>query len=308
MKNILFICLLLGAPLLGQAELVVGVTVEERSMQMSSDLKDMLYNRVQRGLANAGIGANQMATLSVLASVDEGEMSVTATQPIRYLRKYFVELQLANKGSGEVFATYTEEITVAKRSEREAKRGAVLGIELRGSKFAAFVDRSKQEIKAYYRTNCSAVLAQAERAFANDQFLFSIQMLLAIPTSIADCSIQVTERIQEAYQAYETLSCDRRLAYAEALIANSNFDEAVLQLLTIPDPGRCRERYTAISLQLRSEKRDIRREYLDRLVIMEHLEITRDERQRRFLENMALIHTSSCCRGVDRQGRVIIVE
>jgi hypothetical protein len=309
MKNILFLFLLLVTAMsFAQSEFMIGVTVENRSRELPVDIRDMLYNRVQRGLAHHGIGANQAAMLSVLTTVDEGKLSMTNTAPVRYVRSYYFELQLTNKQSGEVFATYSEDVKVAKRSEQEAVRSAVTSLTLRDRRFQEFVGKAKDEISSYYKSNCMAVIADAERQLAVGNHLNALQTLFSIPTAATDCSESVLEGITKAYADYESIACARQTAYAEALVANEDFDSAVLQLLTIPDPGLCEDRFTAIVLRLQSVRQQLRNDAFDRLVLLGELAVDREERQRRFLENMAFIYSTPCCREVDERGRVIIID
>jgi hypothetical protein len=309
MKNFLFLFLLLvTATNLAQSEFAIGVTVEDRSRELPEDLRDMLYNRVQRGLARHGVGANQAAMLSVLTTVDEGELSMTNTAPARYIRSYYFELQLSNKQSGEVFATYSEDVKVAKRSEQEAVRSAVASLALRGERFQEFVGKAKDKISSYYKSNCTAVLADAEQQLAVGNHLDALQTLFSIPTAATDCSQKVIVVITKTYADYEAIACARQTAYAEALAANEDFDTAVLQLLTIPDPSLCEDRFTAIVLRLQSIRQQLRNDAFDRLVLLSELEANREERQRRFLENMAFIYSTPSCREVDDRGRVTIID
>lgn len=277
-------------------------------MPLPPDIEDMLYNRVQRGLARHGIGANGSAVLTVLTTVDEGELAVTATAPVRYVRSYFVELQLANKESGEVFATYSEEVKVAKRSEAEAIRAAIAGLELRGAGFQEFVGKAKTEIKSYYTTNCDALIAKANQRFTLADHLGGFSLLTAIPSEADGCREQAAKILTEAYAEYEVLACDRQIAYAEALVSNENFEAAVLQLLTIPNPGLCQDRFTALTMRLQSQRRQLRADALDRLDRLHEIMVDREERRRRFLENLAFIYARPDRLRIDGNGQVIIVK
>lgn len=309
MKYILLLPFFLVAAIsFAQPALVVGVTIEERSKPLPSDIEDMLYNRVQRGLAKHGVGANGSALLTVLTTVDEGELSVTATAPVRYVRSYFVELQLANKESGEVFATYSEEVKVAKRSEAEAIRAAIASLKLRGTDFQEFVGKAKTEIQSYYTTNCDALIAKANQRFTTGDHLSGFSLLTAIPSETSSCREQATTILAEAYAEYEVLACDRQIAHAEAFASNEDFSAAVLQLLTIPNPGLCQDRFTALTMRIQSQRQKLRADALDRLDRLREIRVDREERRRRFLENLAFIYARPDRPRIDGTGQVIIVN
>lgn len=308
MKTILLFLLLFGCSIaFAQQSLTVGVQVDERSTPLTNELRDLLYNRVQRGLARHGVGADGGATLSVLATMDAGVLSMTNTAPPRYVRTYFVELQLTNTSGGEVFAAYSEEITVAKRAEEAAKRAAITSLALRGERFQEFMTRAKQEIGDYYRENCAVVLGRARQQLAGGDFINGMQTLSSIPPA-ADCSAEATEILANTFPEYERIACDRQVAYAEALVAAEQFEQAQYQLLTIPDPSRCQERFSAVVEQIQRTRQNLREDAMTRLLLVSKIEADQTERRRRFLENMAFVQSQPCCRGINEQGRIIIID
>lgn len=308
MRIILFFLLVCSAGIaFAQQALTVGVQVDDRSTPLTDELSDLLYNRVQRGLARHGVGADGGATLSIMATMDAGELSMTNTAPPRYVRTYYVELQLTNIAGGEVFAAYSEEITVAKRAEEAAIRSAITSLALRGERFQEFMSRAKEEISDYYRENCAVVLRRAKQQLAGGDFINGMQTLSSVPAA-ADCAEEATEMLAVTFPEYESIACSRQVAYAEALVAAEQFEEAQYQLLTIPDPSRCQERFTAVVAQIQRTRQQLREDAMTRLLLVSQIEADQTERRRRFLENMAFVRSRSCCSRINERGRIVIID
>lgn len=271
-------------------EIVVGLKVDAFDITDNNDqeLILMLSNRVKNGMAQKGIGANNNAPVRIVARLDRGETFVTATAPSRYVQNYFFELSIENTTGGEIFGSYTEEVKVAKRSQHEAKRAAVLALDLRSNRFQSFLEQSKHKIQSYYTSNCQAIIADGQREYDQRNYLKAINIWQSIP-NVSNCATAANEKISLAFKALESFSCNTHIARARAFLANQAYENAMLALISIPNPTSCVEEFELISAELSIRKQLFEQQLWDRFMAVRSLEMNEQRQRQEFLLTLAYL-------------------
>jgi len=297
-------CLAQQAP----PEIVVGIEIDASNFPSDvAQLRNTYYNRVMNGLAKNGIGSNGLSSISVIAQVNEGEAIYTATAPVRIVQPFFFELRMLNTLSGEVFATYSEEVKVIRKTPTEAYKAAIMELNFSGREFQEFMGTGKQKIRSYYLSNCSALLNQAGRLIAQRAYLQAIGQLQSIPVEASPCSEVVTQLIDQAYTAYLEMACANHLQKAKALIANRQFDEGARSLMAIPPGAACQEEVSEAVRELKDHRMEIDEMNWNRLLKLHEIELERTDRRLRFLEFLAYLNSMSHQYRITGQNTIISV-
>jgi hypothetical protein len=197
-KHLITLSIVLGGLLSLQAQNQEGKMNDEerialRPMLMySPDLSDqdrqILRNKVAQIASNNGLaaaGSEQSFVLTAKALIVEQE-TIETTPPVTVIR-VSVSFYIVDQSNKVIFSSHNISNRGVGNSLEEAIRSSLNQIDPYDARFHVFVKKGKEEILAYYNTQCDLYLEKASTFLEGDTPQKGMKMLMNVPAVSREC-------------------------------------------------------------------------------------------------------------------------
>ncbi|MDR1594799.1 MAG: hypothetical protein LBS43_10030 [Prevotellaceae bacterium] len=166
----------------------VTLKVQVSDKKMSDEARQLLENKMQQMVTHFGIGSAYGDSRFVMeAKVDVLNKDVTATAPQRISQKLEVTFYTGDVVLQKVFSNVSVTCVGVGTNETKSFIAALKQINPQGESFRAFLEEGKNEIIAFYNTECAKIQAEAASLAEQGKYDEAIYNLALVPDVCADC-------------------------------------------------------------------------------------------------------------------------
>ncbi len=170
------------------SRIAISPVVTEQSVEIPQSTAEMLIGKMRQIISLNGLSALDDAPLFIMSPeivVISNELSPT-TPPMYTI---FMELtfNLADRYTGNVYASATESLKSAGKSETAAYNSAIKNINVRSGKYKMMLEEGKKEILEYYNVHCDLVISRAKSLAAQKNYEGALALLNSVPPVSREC-------------------------------------------------------------------------------------------------------------------------
>ncbi len=170
------------------ARIAIAPMIPEALIEMPQGAQDMLLGKMRQMISLNGLSAMDDAPLFVMTpELMVLSSDVTPTTPIMYTYNMEVVFNLADRYSGNVYATATQALKGAGRTETAAYNSAFKQISPRNGKYKVMLEKGKEAIIEYYNTQCDLVISRANSLAAQKNYTNALAILNSVPPVCREC-------------------------------------------------------------------------------------------------------------------------
>jgi len=169
------------------SRIAIAPVVTEKS-NLPAGSEDVLTGKMRQIISLNGLSAMDDAPLFIMypeMMVISDE--VTATTPPMRAYNLEVVFSLADKYTGNVYASTTEALKGVGKTETAAYNAAFKQINVRSGKFKVMLEKGKEGIIEYYNTHCDLVISRARSLAAQGNYKDALAMLNSVPPVSREC-------------------------------------------------------------------------------------------------------------------------
>lgn len=220
-----------------------------------------LENKMKQLAAKNGCAATDNSRFIITCSADVLTKDITASAPPMHAYTVALNFYVGDGVEGRLFSSCTIESKGVGQTPDKAYINALKNVRINDPALKAMVAKGKEEIVAYYNTNCDIIIAEAKSQAARNEFSAAIDNLTAIPPVCEACYRRALEESEVIYAAWRDHICDMALAKAQNAWATRDSKAAAEALCLVPTDGACYDEAVALRNQIASrldanDKRD----------------------------------------------------
>ncbi len=219
----------------------LAVVLPPADEHLSENHLATLQGKIMGAAAANGVSADGYSQAFVIypklaiSSVKESKGGMRSITVVKATLNLYIK-QVSNN---LVFSSYSKSIEGGGMNKEEAMTAALESIDADDPKLAGFINQAKNKILAYYNTNCSVILANAQSEKGIKNYESALAMLLTVPAQAKGCYDQAQENAQSVFKEMQKYMCAQYLQKARALAADNNYDEALEYLSWVDPTGPC---------------------------------------------------------------------
>ncbi len=176
------------------ARIAIAPTIPEALMKVPQGAQEMLLGKMRQMIGLNGLSAMDDAPLFVMnPELMIISSDVTSTTPAMYTYNMEVVFNLADRYSGNVYATATQALKGAGNTETAAYNSAFKQIDPRNGKYKVMLEKGKEAIIEYYNTQCDLVISRANSLAAQKNYTNALGLLNSVPPVCRECFDKANE-------------------------------------------------------------------------------------------------------------------
>jgi hypothetical protein len=166
----------------------IALKVQVTDQKMPDEAKEMLENRMKQIVTHFGIGSMGGNSRFVMeAKADILNKDITATAPRRISQKVKITFYTGDVMRQKIFSNVSVTCTGVGTNETKSFIAAINQINPKNENFKTFLEEGKNEIIAYYNTECAQTQKEAQALSERGEYGEAIYRLALIPDVCADC-------------------------------------------------------------------------------------------------------------------------
>lgn len=142
--------------------------------------------------------------------------------------------------SNNQFGSTTVKFKGSGNNKSEAIKNGILKINTNHKNFQSFLANTKSKIIKYYQDNCRLLISEAEKLNASNQYEKAIVQLMAIPSGVTRCDIDINRKIIQYYKNYSDNACEKSMVIANGYYTEKNFSKTLEILRSIDPESKCK--------------------------------------------------------------------
>lgn len=176
------------------ARIAIAPTIPDAMKNMPKGAQDMLLGKMRQIIGLNGMSALDNAPLFVMTpQLMVLSNDVTPTAPPIYTYNMEVVLNIADRYTGNVYATASQQVKGAGRTEQLAYNNAFNEINIRNGKWKVMMEKGKTAIVEYFNANCDLVISRAKSLADQRNWVASLGILNSIPPVCRECFDKANE-------------------------------------------------------------------------------------------------------------------
>ena len=208
----------------------IAIVVPDQAEPLNDSHKQRFGNKMLDMVTQSGISAVGNSPIAVVPSfVIDGEDTVEGGMKNVVVINSNITFFIRNLETNEVYSSISRQIRGSGVSRERAINDCISKISISRDDFADFIDKGRTKILAYYRSNCSSLMARAETFAKTQQYEKAIAVVSSIP-STATCYNQSLALLEKFYPAYQKQNCNELLQKARSLYGGHNYLDALAVL------------------------------------------------------------------------------
>lgn len=213
--------------------------------------RKMLEGRLKAIASQNGMGANEalprfIITGNAYTTFDEVIPGISE----KYVKEVEVLISVGDGIEGVEFASESFTLKGVDDTEGKAFLSAVKKLNPRNKMIAAFLDKAKEKIIAYYNSKCEFILKEAETLSSNKDYDNALATLIEVPEVCKDCYDKAMDFSTKVFKAKVENECQLKIAEANTLIAQDQWDEAAGVLVGVTPDMACFTEVAAVQQKI----------------------------------------------------------
>lgn len=176
------------------ARIAIAPVIPEALMNMPQGAQELLLGKMRQMIGLIGLSAVDDAPLFIMnPELMIISSDVTPTTPAMYTYNMELVLNIADRYTGNVYATATQALKGAGNTETAAYSSAFKQIDPRSGKFKVMLEKGKEAIIEYYNTQCDLVISRANSLAAQKDYTNALALLNSVPPVCRECFDKANE-------------------------------------------------------------------------------------------------------------------
>lgn len=168
--------------------IAIAPVIPEKHLDLPRGTQDMLLGKMRQMISLNGMSALDNGPLFILFPElliisDE----VTATTPPMRTYNMEVVFNLADRYTGNVYASASQALKGAGKTETAAYNSAIKRINVRDGKYKVMFEKGKEKIISYYNTHCDLVISRANSLASQKKYREALALLNSVPPVCREC-------------------------------------------------------------------------------------------------------------------------
>jgi hypothetical protein len=180
------------------ARIAIAPTIPEAMHSLPKGTQDMLLGKMRQIIGLNGMSALDDAPLFIMTpQLMVLSSDVTPTVPPMYTYNMEVVFNLADKYTGNVYATASQSLKGAGKTEQSAYNSAFSEINIRNGKYKVMMEKGKTAIVEYFNSNCDLVISRGKSLADQHNWVASLGLLNSVPPVCRECFDKANEVASE---------------------------------------------------------------------------------------------------------------
>jgi hypothetical protein len=176
------------------ARIAIAPTIPETMKNLPKGAQDMLLGKMRQIIGLNGMSALDDAPLFIMTpQLMVLSSDVTPTAPPIYTYNMEVVLNLADRYTGNVYATASQSMKGAGKTEQLAYNNAFSEINIRNGKWKVMMEKGKEAIVEYFNSNCDLVISRGKSLADQRNWVASLGLLNSVPPVCRECFDKANE-------------------------------------------------------------------------------------------------------------------
>lgn len=214
-------------------KVVLGVHIPDAT-GMSAEAKKFLAGKLTQLLTQQGMAGTENAPRFALAAVVLiGTKDIIAGPPQMIAQQLELNLIIGDAVTNRQFESFNMSLKGVGTNETKAFIEAFKGINPGNAELRAFVQKGKDEIIAYYESNCDNIFREAGIAAKKQDYNAAIYQLSLIPDAAAICYLRALDSMAAWYQEKQNKAGIALLTKAKGIWAAGQNNDAALEAISL---------------------------------------------------------------------------
>ncbi len=159
-----------------------------QDVEISGQARNLLMTKMSNIINLNGLEARENgAYFSLMPQISVISEQVTATAPPMHAVTLYISFTIVDKYSGVVFGETNLEVKGVDQSRERAFTQAVSNVNPRAGQFKVFMESAKDDILAFYDTECELVISAAKSLVERGRKREAIGVLTSVPPVSREC-------------------------------------------------------------------------------------------------------------------------
>ena len=212
-----------------------------------------LISKMNALAAKNGCAATDNSRFIITCSADVLTQDVTPTAPPMHAYTLAVNFFVGDGFDGRLFSSYSIETKGVGQTPDKAYINALKNVKLNDPGFKTMIETGKQEIIAYYNTQCDLIIADAKAKAGRNEFSEAIDLLATIPSVCEGCYLRALDESKAIYATWRDHICEMALNQARNAWATRDSKAAADALCLVPVDGSCFPQAEALREEISSK-------------------------------------------------------
>ncbi len=170
------------------SRIAIAPAIPEKLMTLPKGVQEMLLGKMRQIIGLNGLSAMDDAPLFIMnPELLIISSDVTPTTPIMYTYNMEIVFDLADRYTGNVYASATQALKGVGNTETAAYNSAFKQIDPHNGKYKVMLEKGKEAIIEYYNTQCDLVISRANSLAAQKNYTTSLALLNSVPPVCREC-------------------------------------------------------------------------------------------------------------------------
>lgn len=170
------------------ARIAIAPTIPDALKKLPQGTQEMLLGKMRQMVSLNGMSALDDAPLFIITpQLMVLSNEVTPTSPPVYTYNMEVVFNLADRYTGNVYASASQSLNGAGRTEQAAYNAAFNEINVRNGKYKAMMEKGKTAILEYYNSNCDLVISRGKSLEDQRNWVAALGLLNSVPPVCREC-------------------------------------------------------------------------------------------------------------------------
>ena len=176
------------------ARIAIAPTIPEAMKNIPRGTQDLLLGKMRQIIGLNGMSALDDAPLFIMTpQLMVLSNDVTPTAPPMYTYSMEVVFNMADRYTGNVYATASQTVKGAGKTEQAAYNAAFNEINIRNGKYKAMMEKGKTAIVEYFNSNCDLVISRGKSLADQRNWVAALGLLNSVPPVCRECFDKANE-------------------------------------------------------------------------------------------------------------------
>ena len=176
------------------ARIAIAPTIPEAMKNIPRGTQDLLLGKMRQIIGLNGMSALDDAPLFIMTpQLMVLSNDVTPTAPPMYTYSMEVVFNMADRYTGNVYATASQTVKGVGKTEQAAYNAAFNEINIRNGKYKVMMEKGKTAIVEYFNSNCDLVISRGKSLADQRNWVAALGLLNSVPPVCRECFDKANE-------------------------------------------------------------------------------------------------------------------
>jgi len=180
------------------ARIAIAPTIPEELKKLPAGTQEMLLGKMRQIISLNGMSALDNGSLFVIfPQLMVLTSDVAPTTPPVFTYNMEVVFNIADRYTGNVYASASQTLKGAGKTEQAAYNNAFQQINVRNGKYKAMVEKGKEAIVEYFNAHCDLAISRAKSLADQYNWIAALGILNSVPPVCRECFDKCNEAASE---------------------------------------------------------------------------------------------------------------